>query len=70
MTAHADEAAEAGVAMAKQPLGIGEGSLHRLFASGMDQFAHIVRGLAVGTFAGVLRDVAGDRAWTLAFVVQ
>ena len=42
LTAHTDKAAEAGVAVAEQLLGVGEGALHRFLAAGLDQLPHTV----------------------------
>src|SRR5690606_12613320 len=56
----ADKASKAGVAVAVQLLGVGEGAFHRFLAPLVDRFSPSCEPVGVSAFAGVLPDMAGD----------
>lgn len=54
------EAAQAGIAVAVELLGVGEGALHRLLSSFVDGLAPRCLSMAVGALSGALPDMTGD----------
>jgi len=60
LTRDGDQSAEAGVAVAMELLGVGEGAFDGLLAPAVDAFAPWVQAVSVGALAGIGPDVAGD----------
>jgi hypothetical protein len=61
LDAHAHQTSEAGIAVAVQLLGVGEGALDRLLAAAIDGLAPLGQPVGVGALAGILPDMAGDQ---------
>jgi hypothetical protein len=60
-----DESAEAGIAVAEELLGVGEGALHGFLTARIDQLAPNGQAVGVGAVAGVLPNMPGNGAFGL-----